>query len=103
MPKVNITILHNLSAEEALKRARTILGEVKNEYADKISDLHEEWDGNTGSFSFSAKDSSISGTLTVKEKEVVLSANLPFRARFVPERIEKIKSIIRERAETLLA
>ena len=102
MPKMNMSIPHRLSQEEALKHAKTILGEVKSEYTDKISNLHEKWDGNTGWFSFSAKGFSISGTLTVKPSGVELSANLPFAARFFQERIEKIKSIIRKRAETLL-
>lgn len=100
MAKLNMAVSHRLTQDEAVKRIKTLLGEVKNQFTDKISDLREEWDGNTGKFSFSVMGSSISGTLTVKPLEVELSGNLPFVASFFKGKIE---STIRERAETLLA
>lgn len=100
MAKLNMAISHCLTQDEAVKRIKTLLGEVKNEFADKISNLREEWNGNTGKFSFSAMGFSVSGTLTVKPSEVELSGNLPFAASFFKGEIE---STIRERAETLLA
>ncbi len=95
-----MAIPHHLTQGEALKRVKTLLGEVKSQFADKISDLREEWNGNTGKFSFSAMGLSVSGTLTVNHREMELSGDLPFAASFFGEKIE---SMIRERAETLLA
>lgn len=100
MARFNMTISHRLTQDEAVKRIKTLLGEVKNQFADKISNLREEWDGDTGTFSFSAMGFSVSGTLTVKSSEVELSGNLPFAAAFFRRKIE---ATIRERAETLLA
>ena len=100
MPKLNMTITHHLTQDEALKRIKTLLGEVKNQFADKISELNEKWNGNTGNFSFSAMGFSVSGTLIVSPSEVKLSGNLPFAANFFKGKIE---STIRERAEILLA
>ena len=100
MPKLSMTIPHRLKQDEALRRIKTLLNEVKGQFADKISDLREEWNGNTGKFSFSAMGFSVSGTLTVKSSEVELSGNLPFAASFFKSKIEET---IRERAETLLA
>lgn len=100
MAKLNMAVSHRLAQDEAVTRVKTLLGEVKKQFADKITDLHEEWDGNTGKFSFSAMGFSVSGTLTVKSSEVELSGNLPFAASFFKGKIE---STIRERAETLLA
>ncbi len=100
MAKLNMVISHHLTQDEAVKRIKTLLGEVKNQFADKISDLREEWDGNTGKFNFSAMGFSVSGTLTVNPSRVELSGNLPFAAVFFKGKIE---SKIRERAEILLA
>lgn len=99
MPKLNMAMPHKLSQDEALRRIKTFLGEVKAQFADKIGDLREQWNENTGTFSFSAMGFSVSGTLTVKGSEVELSGDLPFAAAFFRGKIE---STIRKRAESLL-
>lgn len=100
MAKLNMAVSHRLAQDEAAARVKTLLGEVKKQFADKISDLHEEWDGNTGRFSFMAMGFSVSGTLTVKPSAVELSGNLPFTASLFKGKIE---SVIREKAGILLA
>ena len=100
MSKLNITVPHKLSQDEALRRTKTLLGEVKTQFTNKIKDLSEQWNGNTGTFSFSVMGFSVSGTLVVKGSEVELSSNLPFAATFFKGKIE---STIRERARSLLA
>ena len=95
-----MSVPHRLGQEEALKRVKTLLGDVKTQFGDKISDLREDWQDNIGSFSFTAMGFSVSGTLTVETSEVRLSANLPFAAMLFKGRME---STIRERAGTLLA
>ncbi|MBI2033481.1 MAG: polyhydroxyalkanoic acid system family protein [Candidatus Liptonbacteria bacterium] len=95
-----MTIPHRLSQDEALRRIKGLLGEVKTEFAYKISNLCEEWNGSRGKFSFSAIGFSVSGTLTVKPSEVELVGRLPFAANFFRGKIEET---IRERAEKLLA
>ena len=100
MPKLDRTVPHRLSQDEALRRIQGLLGEIKTQFTEKVSDLREEWDGDTSKFSFSAMGFSVSGTLTVKPSEVELSGDLPLAAAFLKGKIE---ATIRERAETLLA
>ncbi len=100
MPKLNLAVSHSLTQDEALKRIKNLLSDVKTQFADKISDVHEEWDGNVGKFNFSAMGFPVSGTLTVKTSQVEISGHLPFAAILFKGKIE---STIRERAETLLA
>jgi hypothetical protein len=100
MPKLNMTISHNLTQDEANKRIKTLLNDLKKQFADTISDLHEEWDGNTGTFRFSAAKLNVFGTLTVNTSQVELSGNIPLAA--LPFK-RKIESAIKERAEALLA
>lgn len=100
MPKLNMTVSHKLSQDEALLRIKRLLGEVKVDLVDKISNLQEDWRGNKGTFSFSAMGFRVSGVLTVHKSKVELAGKLPFAA--IPFR-GKVEAIIRERAEKLLA
>ena len=95
-----MTIPHKLKQDEALKRIKTLLTDVKMQFADKISNLHEEWDGNTGKFSFSAAKLAVSGTLTVNPSQVELAGNIPPAAFFIKGKIE---STIKDQVKTLLA
>lgn len=100
MAKFKMEFPHQLSQDEVLKRARGLLDEVKNQFADQVSNLSEKWEENTCRFSFLVKGFSVSGTLTVKPSEVELSGDLPWAATFFRGRIE---STIRERVEKLVA
>lgn len=95
-----MSISHRLPQDEALRRIQGLLGDVKTQFADRISNLRENWKGNVGTFSFSAMGSSVSGTLTVNATGVVLESKLPFAA--LPFR-GRIEATLRERATTLLA
>ena len=100
MSKLNMSIPHDLTQVEALNRIQRLLGEVRTKFADKIRDLHEEWDGNSGKFSFSAMGFAVSGILTVKPSQIELSGNLPLAAALFKKKIE---TAIRTQAESLLA
>jgi hypothetical protein len=100
MAKLNMKFPHQLSQDEALKRTHRLLDQMKNQFADQVSNLSEKWEQNTCKFSFSVKGFSVSGTLTAKPFEVELSGDLPWAAALFKGKIE---STIRERAETLLA
>jgi hypothetical protein len=100
MPKLNMAVSHSLTQDEAVERVKTLLNDVKTQFTDKISDLYEEWDGNMGKFRFSVMGFPVSGTLTVKTSQVEISGNLPLAAMLYKG---KIKSTIKDRAETLLA
>lgn len=100
MPKMNLTVTHRLSQEEALRRVQGLLEDLRSQYSDQISDLREQWNDNKCQFSFSASGFSVSGTLTVTSSNVELSGDLPWAASLFKGKIE---STIRERAEELLA
>ena len=100
MPKLNITITHHLSQDEALRRSKGLLGDVKTQFVGKVSDLREQWNGNVNSFSFSMEGLSVYGTLIVTPSEVEFFVDLPFAATFFRGKIE---STIRDRAGRLLA
>ena len=100
MPSLEMSIPHKLTREEARNRIQELLPKMKNDYGDQIKDLQEEWNGDTGSFSFSVMGFAVSGTLTVNDASVDLDGNLPFAAAFFKG---KIKSVIEEKAQQVLA
>ena len=99
MPKFNMKIPHKLGQDEALKRIHVFLGKMKEQYADLICDVSEQWKENSCQFSFSVMRFSASGSMTVDPVELSISGSLPLVA--LPLK-GKIESIIRERAEKLL-
>ena len=100
MPKMSIVVPHQLSQDEAMARIKNLLGEVKADYGDKVTDLHESWSGHRGEFAFKAMGFAVSGALDVKPGEVSLNGSLPLAA--TPFK-SKIESTIRTRATQLLA
>jgi hypothetical protein len=100
MPKLNMSVTHELPQDEALKRVKKAIADLKTQYADKISDLREDWNGNTCEFHLSVKSASGSGTMIVKPSEVEISGNLPLLAWAFTGKIE---SIIREKLKQILA
>jgi hypothetical protein len=100
MPKLNLSVPHKLSQQDAKKRIKGLLEKVKAEHSDKFSDLREEWSDNVGAFSFSALGFSVSGTLTVTPTAVQFSGDLPFAVSLFKNKIE---ATIRDRATELLA
>ena len=100
MPKLNISVTHNLPQDEALRRIKNLLTELKRKFANDIRNLRERWNGNAGNFSFLVRGFSASGTLTVRRGTVELSLNIPLAA--LPLK-GKIESTIRRRAGLLLS
>ncbi len=100
MARLDFDIPHQLSQEEALTRIKTLLSETKKEHSDQIENLVENWEGNTGQFSFKARGFDLSGTLTVTPTAIELRGQVPFAVSLFKG---KIKQLIGEKAGELLA
>ncbi len=100
MPSMEMTVAHHLSQEEALRRIQSLLAQVKAQYPDKFSDLHESWTDSGGDFSAKIMGMDVSGHLTVTPTQVQLTGKIPFAALPFQGQIEET---IREQAMQLLA
>ena len=98
MSKIDLTVPHRFSRDEALHRAHGLLEKIEKQFVGRINDLQQKWDGNTGIFDFSAMGFSVSGKLTVNPSEVKLTAALPLAAVFFKGKIE---AVIRKELENL--
>lgn len=99
MASFDMSVPHQLTQEEALKRIQNVLGQLKAEHGDKISNLVEEWNGNTGKFSLKAMGFDVSGKITVAPSSIDIDAELPFAASLFKG---TIKSLITAKAEEVL-
>lgn len=100
MASLNLDVPYSIPQEEALTRIKTLLSETKKEHAAIIKNLQEDWNGNTGKFSFTAQGFDIEGTLTVNPGVVNLDAQIPFALTMFKG---TITNMIKEKAGQLLA
>jgi hypothetical protein len=99
MANFDMSVPHQLTQEEALKRIQHALAEIKKEHGDKVSNLSEKWTGNTGEFSLTVMGFDIAGKLVVNASNVAIDAELPFAASLFKG---KIKELIGGKAGELL-
>ena len=99
MSTLSMSIPHELGKEEALNRIQSVLKNVQAKFGNQVSDLEQNWNGNTGEFSFKVMSMPVSGTLTVNDADVALDSKLPMAAAMFQG---KIKSIIMEEARKVL-
>ena len=100
MPKIKVSVPHNLSQDEAKSRISRLVADSRAKFGDKVSDLKEAWTGNVDAFSFSAMGFSIDGQLEVQPAEVVIDINFPWAA--IPFK-SLVESEIIKHARELLA
>ena len=100
MAPFKMNIPHRLSQEEALARIKGLLGKLMQEQKDKISNVKEEWSGDTGNFQFTAKGFDLSGVIRVQPSSIDVDAKVPFAVSLFQG---KIKQLINEKAGELLA
>jgi hypothetical protein len=100
MANIDIDIPHQLSQEEALGRIRNLLTETKKQHGDMVENLSEQWNGNTGHFSFTVKGFDIEGTLSVTPAVVELRSKVPFAVSLFKG---TISSLVTEKAKELLS
>ena len=100
MSKLEMSIPHQLDQQEAQDRIKSLLERVQSQFGNQVQDLKQEWNGNTGVFSFTVMNMPVSGTLTVNNNNVALDSKLPMAAAMFQG---KIKSVIMEEAGKVLS
>lgn len=100
MSKLEMNIPHQLDQTEAQNRIQSLLQKVQSQFGNQVQDLKQDWNGNTGVFSFTVMNMPVSGTLTVNADNVALDSKLPMAAAMFSG---KIKSVIMEEAKKVLS
>jgi hypothetical protein len=99
MSTLQMEIPHQLEQQEAQNRIQSVLKNVEARFAGQVKDLQQDWNGNSGTFSFNVMGMPVSGTLTVNNGNIALDSKLPMAAAMFQG---KIKSVILEEAQKVL-
>jgi hypothetical protein len=88
MPKINLSVPHQLSQDEAKSRIVKLIAESREKFDGKVTDLEESWNGNIDTFRFRALGFAVDGCLDVQPSEVIISINFPWAAMPFKGRLE---------------
>ena len=80
MPKFNASVPNPVDKETALKNIHSYLEKLMEKYQDQVSEVEQNWEGDTVNFSLKAYGFKVSGTGNVTEEEVQIEGDLPFAA-----------------------
>lgn len=100
MPKLSITIPHELGKEQAADRLNKFIDGLHDDYGSQVSDLHQAWQDSSLDFGFRAFGMAVKGQIAVGEKQLDLKGDLPMAAMVLKGKIE---SAIRDELTKLLA
>jgi hypothetical protein len=82
-----VSIPHRLGREEAVRRLKTGLGQVRTSYSNLMSVDEEVWNGDCLTFRLRALGQSASGTIEVQEDHLRLEVALPWLLAKLSERL----------------
>ena len=85
MPKINLEIPHQLSADEARSRLERFTESLPK---DQVSDLEQSWNDHTLTFGFKTFGIKIAGDLTAADEKLLVNLELPISAMMFKGKIE---------------
>ena len=96
---LTVSIPHRLGREEAIRRLKTGLASIRNNYSSLIAVDREEWAGDKLAFGLRALGQPSSGSIEVFEDRLLIEVTLPWLlAKFA----ERVVPTIRKEATLLL-
>ena len=87
MPKVSVSVPHQLAQDEALQRVKKGIARFYAQHSDKAK-VEETWDGYVGEFTVSGQGQSAPATVTVNPADVTVQVALPMIAMMFKSKIE---------------
>jgi hypothetical protein len=100
MPKITLSVPHQLGQDEAKNRISKLIAESRSQFGDKVTDLEEAWTANIDNFRFSVMGFAVEGQLDVQPADLHIDIHLPWAALPFKGRVE---SEILKHARELLA
>jgi len=100
MPKVSLTVPHELGEDEARKRIQQLLVDVREKYGRQVSDIREEWNGNSCDLGWKSMGMGMTATIQVHPSDVTVDGNMPMAFMAFKGKMEQL---VRERVTQALA
>jgi len=89
MPKLSLSVPHQLGKEQAIERVKNFAGKILDRYQDQAKDVQHSWEDNKLQFSFRTMGMNFKGALTVEEDVINVEGELPFAAMMFKGKIEE--------------
>jgi hypothetical protein len=100
VPKVNITVPHGLGQEQAKSRVEHLLADTLDKYGKQLSDVREQWNGNTCDLGWKSMGMGMSATVQVNPSDVAVEGSMPMAFMAFKGKMEQL---VRDRLTTALA
>ena len=94
-----VSIPHNLGKDEALRRIRSGIGQVRTGFAAHLTVIDENWNADHLDFKVTVLRQTISGAIDVAATQVTLVVELPWALAVVAE---KAKALIQKQGTLML-
>ncbi|HVX11659.1 MAG TPA: polyhydroxyalkanoic acid system family protein [Pirellulales bacterium] len=88
MPKITVNVPHELGQQVAAERLQSFVTRLKEKHQDQVSNLEEEWSGNSLKFRFKTFGFQFQGTGNVSDTDATLDVDIPFAAMMFKGKIE---------------
>lgn len=80
MPQLSLDVPHQLGQNQAVERLKGRFHEIKQRYAEHLSEFEETWEGDSLNFRFKTFGMKVNGTVTPGPEDVKVRAALPLAA-----------------------
>ncbi|MFL5761863.1 MAG: polyhydroxyalkanoic acid system family protein [Thermomicrobiales bacterium] len=100
MPKVSLTVQHELGEDEARNRIQHLLADVREKYGRQVSDIREEWNGNSCDLGWKSMGMGMSATIQIHPSDVSVDGNMPMAFMAFKGKMEQL---VRDRVTQALA
>ncbi len=87
MPKVSVTLPHNMDAKSVQEKAGPIIEKTIKDF--EGHDLQLTWTGQKAEFRFKSLGFSIQGHVAIDDQNITVEINLPIAAIMFKDRVEK--------------
>jgi hypothetical protein len=84
-----VTVPHSLSREEAKRRIRSGMGQVRQQLAPFVGTMEEGWTEDRMEFRVTAVGQNVSGRIDVMDDAVQVEVELPWMLRLLAETLQK--------------
>jgi hypothetical protein len=88
MPRLTLEHPHELDQDEAVRRLKEKFAAAEAEHGHRLSHFERNWQDHCFTFSFRALGMSVSGTVSVEPRRILLDAQIPFAAMLMKRSIE---------------
>lgn len=100
MPKVVLTVPHELGQSTAQTRVANLVTDVRAKYGGQLTDVREEWNGNTCELGWKSMGMGMTATLVVNDADVMVDGTMPMAFMAFKGKME---GIVRDRLTQALA